>query len=340
MHNLIYKIIFISILLSLFSCDKSETSLDPKINFSTASFTYSSFVGGQMGNVDGKLKDAKFNTPSAMAIDSKDNIYVADRFNLTIRIISPDGEVKTIKGTDNKPILTGSLTNGLVVDEAGNIYATSENQVIKITPMGEKSIVCGSGGTAFSDGVGTKASFYRPEGIVFRNNELVIADLGNYAIRKVNLSDKNVTTYAGIPKTPGSKDGTLKESSFNAPAGLTFDGQGILYITESYYSNVRKITSDGKVSTFVGGNFGGDEDGIGVKAVFNNPRGICASKDGYLFVADNFNKSVRKVSPDGSVKTIYRSSNTSDAFGIVMDSKGNLFISEPKTHSISKLTRK
>ncbi len=212
--------------------------------------------------------------------------------------------------------------------------------MVKISSTGEKTVICGSDRSGFNDGIGSQAKFDRAEGIVYLNDELIVADLSNSLIRKVKLSDKSVTTYAGVLKNSLSKDGLLKDATFNSPTGITIDSKGNIYLTEYLYSNVRKINTTGKVETLAGNNSIGFADGIGNQAIFNNPRGIFSTSNGYLFVTDIGNDAIRLITPKNSVKTIYKSTNNISPQGIVMDSKGNLFIAESKTHSISKLTRK
>ncbi len=121
-----------------------------------------------------------------------------------------------------------------------------------------------------------------------------------------------VTTLAGATGYCGSTDGTGLAASFCSPSGITTDGTN-LYVTDSYYSTIRKIAiSTGVVTTLAGSaGLSGSTDGTGSAARFNSPSGI--TTDGTnLYVADTGNNTIRKiVISTGEVSTLAGSAGLS-----------------------------
>lgn len=161
----------------------------------------------------------------------------------------------------------------------------------------------------------------------------------------------DVTTvygWAGV----GSQDGTGVEARFNNPFSGAFDQAGNLYVSDTSNETIRKITPAGVVTTFAGAvGQAGSADGQGSAARFNYPIEIAIDKAGNLFVADESNNTIRKITPDAVVTTIAGSPGVfghvdgpgaqalfSYPYGMVIDSAGNLFISEAGNEDIRKIT--
>lgn len=140
------------------------------------------------GFADGTGTAASFKIPTGVAVDSLNNVYVADLGNNAIRKITTTGIVSTFAGS-------GSGFNGptgVAVDSSGNVYvADLGNQAIrKITPAGVVSTWAGGGtnggASGFADGSGTQARFLRPFGVAVESSGTVyVADTDNHAIRKI-----------------------------------------------------------------------------------------------------------------------------------------------------------
>lgn len=107
-----------------------------------------------------------------------------------------------------------------------------------------------------------------------------------------------VTTIAGNG-TAGTTDGTGSAARFDRPASLAVDNSGTIYICDANNNTIRKITASGTVSTFAGDGNGGNSNGTASVASFHYPLGLCADfTNNYLFVADYFNNSIRKINLD------------------------------------------
>jgi len=101
-----------------------------------------------------------------------------------------------------------------------------------------------------------------------------ICDTANHCIRKISAAGV-VTTFVGKAGTSGTTDATGENARFNSPTAITADSGGTFYVTDSGNSTIRKITTDGVVTTFAGtAGSVGSTDGVGAAARFNSPKGI------------------------------------------------------------------
>jgi sugar lactone lactonase YvrE len=259
---------------------------------------------GVAGSADGKGNAASFFFPTALAADAAGNVYVADTHNSLIRKITPDGVVTTLAGRlPANPVYkkndTARFDNpyGIAADKKGNLFVCDwdKDVIKKISPAGKVTIFAGSGDRGSKDGIGTKASFYLPEGIVIDSKgNLYITDTYNNMIRKIS-PDGAVTTLAG-KSAKGSADGKGSAASFNHPDGITVDKNSNVYVADVGNNKIRKITPDGMVSTFAGSKIHGAANGDVSAASFYRPYGITIDKNGSLYVADYQNNLIRKIS--------------------------------------------
>jgi sugar lactone lactonase YvrE len=290
----------------------------------------STFAGkaGATGFNDGQGGEARFDHPSAVAIDRDDNLYVADSLNDLIRKITPAGEVSTIAGKPGSrkdPALIATHGNhdgtrataqfdypdGIAVDVRGNLYVLTADLVRKITPSGAVSTIAGH-----------------------------------------SISDAH-------EEMDMSRDGPATSVRLGSLGGIAVDQSGVLYVTTSN-GTVKKITPDGRVTTIAGKAMQvesdgairniGSEDGKGSTARFHTPWGIAIDSNGTLYVADRQNHSIRKILLDGTVSTVAVSAVSSGSFngkdsaahfvaptGITIDSVGNLFVTDPGAQNIRKV---
>jgi hypothetical protein len=270
---------------------------------------------GSIGSADGTGAAARFFSPAGVAADSAGNFYVADNENATIRKITAAGVVTTLAGTAGMPGSadgTGTaarfdLPTGAAVDSAGNVYVTEwQDAIRKITPAG---VVTTFAGTALnpgsSDGTGAAASFNLPSGAtVDRDGNLYVADSFNYTIRKITPAGV-VTTLAGSAGDVGSADGTGPAARFSFPTDVAIDGAGNLYVADSLNHTIRKVTPAGVVTTLAGmPGATGETDGKGSDARFDNPYGVAVDSAGNVYVADQRNYSIRKITAAGVTTTV------------------------------------
>jgi streptogramin lyase len=269
-------------------------------------------AGGQSGSVNGTGTNAGFNNLLGIAVDKNNNIYVADQGSNLIRKVTPGGVVTTFAGSGNATFADGTGTaasfntpSGLVFDATGNLFVADRynNRIRKITPEGVVSTFAGSGSTGNSNGTGAAASFWLPCGITIdASGNLFVADQVNNMIRKITPAAV-VTTFAGSGQI-GLQNGTGTSASFYYPTGVIFDANNNLYVADNLNNTIRKITPAGVVTTFAGNGYTGSADGTGNMASFNQTTGVASDPFGNIYVADQYNNRIRKISPAGEVSTI------------------------------------
>jgi len=260
---------------------------------------------GETGLADGQGNAARFKGPSGIAIDATGNLYVADVGSHSIRKVTPNGAVSTLAGGE-EGFTDGhgqnarfSESHGIAIDAAGNLYVADikNNRIRKVTPNGEVSTLVGSE-KGFADGQGQNARFYGPFGIVIDAAEnLYVTDYANHRIRKVTPKGE-VSTLAGSGATGfengGFADGLGAAARFNEPMGIAFDTTGNLYVADSLNYRIRKVTTEGEVSTLAGSE-PGFADGEGEDARFHELSDIAIDAAGNLYVVDRFNHRIRKI---------------------------------------------
>ncbi len=270
----------------------------------------------QSGNTDGPGFSARFSFPSGLAVGATGDLYVADSYNNTLRKVAPTLLVSTVagnaileRGSTDGPGSTARFggPQGIAVDQSGNAYLadTSNSTIRKITPAGVVSTFAGSPtGVGSTDAVGTAALFNKPFCVaVDGSGNVYVTDYFNSTIRKIS-SEGVVTTLAGTAGQSGSLDGPGTSARFTYPWGVAVDGSGNVYVAERNCT-IRKITSAGMVSTLAGvaGQIG-SADGVGSNARFGEPNGLAIDGSGNLYVVDNYNHTIRKITPGGVVSTL------------------------------------
>jgi len=300
---------------------------------------------GVYGYMEGVQGAARFNQPTALAIDQIGNLYVADTMNNAIRIIerhldasgNPNhGLVGTLVGSGSivKSSALGSTNmlntpRGVAVDSYGCVYVsdTGNHRICKVTSGGSLVTLAGCSSLdsplyylhGFNNGRGNEASFNLPSGLtVDLRGNIYVADTGNNVIRRVTPLG-SVTTVAGSGQR-FFRDGKREEACFNHPNGIVVDLQNNLYVADYGNNSIRRITCEGNVMTIVGSpvQLAGFVDGSGDlnptrtkvpflhRATFNNPSAITIDPSRNLYIADTLNNSARKIVPTFSTPTKIR----------------------------------
>jgi sugar lactone lactonase YvrE len=253
---------------------------------------------GVTGSADGNGPDAQFHTISGVAVDTNGNVYVSDYLNHTIRKLDTAGNVTTLAGSPGVPgnadgnvaVAQFKYPEGLAIDSAGNLFVADElnHAIRKITPAGNVTTPYGSSGVPGSaDGIGSAARFYYPNGLAVDSaDNLYVADTVNDTIRKITPAGV-VTTLAGTPTVAGSADGIGSAARFNYTRSCAVDSAGNVYVGDEYNRTIRRVTPAGVVTT-LGGTPGvaGSADGYGGAALFAGSYGVVAASAGTVYVAD------------------------------------------------------
>jgi serine/threonine protein kinase len=284
---------------------------------------------GVAGDSDGIGNQARFSSPSAVAVDSAGYIYVADMGNDTVRKISPSGDVRTLAGS---PGQTGQIDgegaqsrfmapSGIAVDDFGNVYVAefASGTIRKISPEGSVNLLAGSpGNPGWADAKGDNAHFRNPWSVaVDKSGNVYVADKDNFVIRQI-AADGRVTTVAGKPGVPGFADGKRDAARFKDPHGIAVDYFGNVYVADTANQAVRKISKSGDVTSIALG--------------LSNPESIAVDSTGTVYVTDFLG--VHKIS-NGKVELLPPLLLTSSLDGpmthadsIAVDSRDTLYIAD------------
>lgn len=257
---------------------------------------------------EGPAISAQLHQPGFIAIDSVGNIYIPDIANNRIRKVDAAGIIHTIAG-DGNPSFSGDggaatlaslqVPTCVYLDDTGNLYDVETARIRKINLNGIIQTIIGTGisGLAGDNGLASNAEVNPMSAYLASNNDLYIADLGNFRIRKVDGVTNIITTIAGDGS--GGYNGDNIEAVFANmnPFAVIKDPSGNVYIADGS-SRIRKISSTSVVTTIVGdGTHGFSGDGSSaVDAEIYDPEGLALDTCGNLYIADLGNHRIRKVS--------------------------------------------
>jgi sugar lactone lactonase YvrE len=179
--------------------------------------------------------------------------------------------------------------------------------------------------------------------------DVYVTDTYSNLIRKVS-STGSWSVLAGGGTGGSFADGTGDAARFNRPQGIAVDGQGNVYVGDTYNHRIRRITPAGVVTTFAGTGQAGYADGPGTSAQFYTPFGVTVDGQGNVFVADYSNERIRKITPNGLVSTVAGSGSRGFLDGrsevaqfhapidVAVDGQGNLYVAELGNSAIRKIT--
>ena len=204
--------------------------------------------------------------------------------------------------------------NGLALDRAGTLFISdiSTHRVLKLGRDGQLTVVAGTGEAGFAGdgGPATAARLSAPMDLAFdADGNLLVADAYNHRVRRIDARGV-ISTIVGDGKNKYVADTDAGPRpalsvSLNNPQGLAVDGDGNLFIADTYHHVVRRVDRGGTVTTFAGTEAGlAGDGGPAAKAQLNLPQAVAVARDGSVYTSHAANSRIRRVRPDGVVQTV------------------------------------
>jgi DNA-binding beta-propeller fold protein YncE len=287
----------------------------------------STFAGtGQRGHSGdgGPASKATLSEPFHCDVDNRGHLYIAESMNHCIRKVDlKSGIISTVAGNGKKgysgdggPATQATFNEpyAVTVTKGGDLYIVDRNNAVIRKVDGKSGIVTTVAGNgkkdyAGDDGPAIKASMREPNDCCLDGKGgLLIADVADWRIRRLDLATGVITTFAGVGKAKIAlktkidrakcgDDGPADKAIVVGARAVCVDGKGNTYICEREGSAVRKVDAQGIITAFAGTGergYSGDKADAR-KAVFDGPKGIRCDADGNLYVVDCENHAIRKI---------------------------------------------
>jgi sugar lactone lactonase YvrE len=273
---------------------------------------------------NGAATSAALDSPQGLALDTQNNLYIADTHNHRIRKLNlATGIITTIAG-NGTPGFFGdaalataaqlALPTALALDVANNLYLadTGNHRIRKIdATTGIISTIAGTGTQGFSgdNALATAAAIDSPTGLALdTQGNLYLADTHNHRIRRIDAATGIITTTAGTGAPGFSGDTTASTTAtLNLPHGITVDAVGNLYVADTQNHRIRRIDATSGIITTIAGDgtqaFAGD-GGPAVAASLNTPRAAAVSPSTLPTIADTGNQRIRQLDSSSAANTI------------------------------------
>jgi len=318
--------------------------------------------------------------PTGVAVDDKGNIYIADRSNNRIRMVDKLGMIRTVMGTGQRDYNGDSelaretnlhLPFGVVLDKKGDLLVIdrSHYRIRKLIMKGNKvATLAGNGVKKFGGdgGPAQGANLEFPHGIdVDSKDNVIFADKAHFRIRKITPKGIISTIVgSGIRGNIGDGGPALKASIHPFRMRLNHKDEIFFISPSGFVSLVRKVDTKGIINEYI---TTGDADyqkavlasGSGVSTrsditVISQFSDLALDKKGNVYLADRINHQVRKLDPNGKIKTIAGTGESNyfgdggpatkaafrDPAAITLDEAGNLYVADAANNMIRKIDTK
>ena len=317
----------------------------------------------------GPASEALLRDPTAVAVDSRGNLYIADVYNHRIRRVASDGIISTVMGTGSSDPQVGDLpaieTNlesayGIATDRWDRLYVLDRirSRIFRIEPDGIARRIVGTGENGFDGDGGPAIDAWIQHAnhlVVDEEGTLFIADTGNHRIRSLT-PDGIIRTVAGTGEEGFSGDGgTGLEAAMAFPSAIAIDNEGSLLIADFGNHRIRRLAPDGTIVS-IAGTGEPDYNGDGAAAIecsIGEPCGVVADRGGNVYIGDQGNFRVRVVTPSGRMHTVAGTgvegysgdggpaelAEISNPDILACDHEGNVYVPDYSNAAVRKLTR-
>jgi len=297
--------------------------------------------GHRNANIYGNGKNAEFELPQAITMDKFKNLYIGvSNYNMVYKM-TPSRDVSLFY---TPPSGLSAAPRSLVTDANGTLYISYGTRIEAVSSTGTYI-------KTYRSNVGE--SFNAERMVIDNNGDLLFTDRQYDNIRKLNLTTGSYTTIAGGTNyvssgiSEGYVDGTAANSRFTNPTGIDVDSKGNIYIVDEYNSIIRKISTDGSVSTVIGGTVGNTDERFW-------PRALQVDYQDNIYVSDRDANVIRKINVstntmqivagnmiDGKAKYIDGKAsiaNFDDPTDIYYDTDKNLWVADMTNDAIRRIT--
>jgi sugar lactone lactonase YvrE len=330
-------------------------------------------AGSGTSTVAAPAKEAKLVAPFGIDFDKTGSVFLVELEGGRVLSIDPRGILTTIGGTKEKgnqgdggPAKDASFNgmHSLAIGPDGTVYLadTWNNRIRTYDPKtGKIAAFAGTGEKGYSgdDGPAAKAKFGGIYSVAFDalGKNIILTDLDNRRVRKIELASGIVTTVAGNGEKGVPADGAeAAKSPLVDPRAACFDSKGNVYVLERSGNALRVVTPDGKIRTVVGtGKAGATGDGgDAINATLNGPKHLCADKEDNIIIADTENHLIRKYLPkEGKIIRLAGSGKKGTAgvegpplavelnqpHGVYLHPSGELYIVDSSNNRVLKIVK-
>ncbi|MGA2174598.1 MAG: immunoglobulin domain-containing protein [Verrucomicrobiota bacterium] len=309
--------------------------------------------GGYSGN-GGPATNASLYYPTAVAVDASGSLFIADGNNSVIREVGTNGIITTVAGRggvggysgDGGPAVNAELgyPQGLAVDSLGNvIIADTDNGRVRQTKVGGVINTVAGGGIG-DGGAAVNACIREPIAVALDpSGNLLYCDVGNDLVREIRTNGITSTVAGNGSYGYTGNGGPATNATMSEPVAVAADNLGNLFIVDLENDVIRKVGTNGIITTAAGGGTNSSGNGVlATNASLSSPRGLAVNSLGNLFIADTSSNRIREVSASGSITTVAgtgapgfsgdggpaTNATFHGPWGIAFDSSGNLFIAD------------
>lgn len=311
---------------------------------------------------------ASLNRPFGVMVDGNGVVYIADTRNNRIRRVGTDGIITTIAGTgvdwfggDGGPATQAEFYSptGVAIDSQGNLLIAEGSRIRRVDANGLTSTFAGKEnkwGYAGDGGIATQAELDTPHGVAIDpvSGVVYISDRNNHRIRRVDAIGI-ITTFAGTGVGGFSGDGgQATNAKISGPRDIIVDGNGNVYFADVGNYCIRRVGTNGIISTVVGTprTWGTPVEGaVATQTPLNGPKGVAIDANGAIFITDASEQKIFRVGQDGTIQTFAGTGSIgfsgdggpateAELFspeGITIDGNGVLYVADLSNQRIRKI---